>query len=1085
MPQADAATAASPAAPAANGNGARPPITHKMLVDWAGAQAVRDAEAILSKGLVLQAEYEPPRVKGIILWNNRELHTALRMLPDGTVDNECPCYASKERAVICAHAIAVGLTLVRRHADPLREQKHQEEMRRATRLAAIPEKEYIRRVPVGSPGSVAAELRITLPADWTMQAPTGRVRLVCEAVYQQHAVPLDQVPRDIPLSFSQRDEALLFVLEDIAEGPARGVLDAKLSDFLNIVGLNAGRTIACADGEPVEVHETRLRTQVQMDLSPGSGELILSAATELPFRKEGERAVHVASGREVWAYGADHLWPLENVLPGPYQGLYDGPISIPRQNVLRFLQHELPVIQRSAAIVTDLTLDLFTIEPARPRFRLIVRGSLASVSGTASALYGDLELALVKPDPRGQFAIPDPEDLLRYTVRNLDAERAALRILAGIGLAGEVGDSLGSLMGRRDVLNFLGSRIPALRRAGWRVDMEGRIGPVLDSSDFVTPVVHIHEEGERWFDVSFEFEDAAGASISNSDVQLALRRGESFIERGDRVMLIDSDAVTSMQDVFSDCAVADGDARGHFRMASVYGAFVKSSLDALDGIDVESTSAWRQSVAKANRDREMRVESVPVAPPLAGILRPYQLEGVNWLWFLESNGFCGILADEMGLGKTLQTLTWLRETHNKNRHDGKPALIVCPTSIVENWAQEATRYVPELKVMAVTGADRHAKWTDIGTTDIVITSYALLKRDIERYVETEFSAAILDEAQHIKNRSTQNAQAAKRIRARHRLVLTGTPIENSVADLWSIMDYLMPGYLGSHETFRTHYEMPIGRGGQDAEVAQARLRRKLHPFLLRRVRTEVAKDLPPRIEKISPCALSPDQQLVYAEVLNASRRRLQDMVAKQGFNRCRMEVLSTLMRLRQICCHLDLLKLPDLQPKFPSAKMDLFFELLDEALDGNHRVLVFSQFVSMLQILRQNLDQRELQYCYLDGATKDRMDVVHRFNSKRDIPVFLISLKAGGTGLNLTGADVVIHYDPWWNPAVENQATDRAYRIGQKRTVYSIKLITQNTVEEKVLALQARKQSIINATMQSDEKMLQSLTWEDIQELLA
>jgi SNF2 family DNA or RNA helicase len=316
-------------------------------------------------------------------------------------------------------------------------------------------------------------------------------------------------------------------------------------------------------------------------------------------------------------------------------------------------------------------------------------------------------------------------------------------------------------------------------------------------------------------------------------------------------------------------------------------------------------------------------------------------------------------------------------------------------------------------------------------------------------------------------------------------VLTGTPLENSVSDLWSIMDFVMPGYLSTHEKFRDRYELPITRGGDDAAPLHAKLRRKLHPFLLRRLRTEVARDLPPKIERLSSCQLTPDQQVVYNEVLNVSRRRLTEMVAKHGFNKCRMEVLSTLMRLRQICCHLDLLKLPDLQPKFPSAKMDLFFELLDEALDGGHRVLVFSQFVTMLQILRRNLEQRKLAYCYLDGATKERMEVVHKFNTDRAVPVFLISLKAGGTGLNLTGADMVIHYDPWWNPAVEDQATDRAYRIGQKRTVYSIKLIAKGTVEEKVLALQQKKKHIINATLQTDEKMMQALTWDDIQELMA
>ena len=348
----------------------------------------------------------------------------------------------------------------------------------------------------------------------------------------------------------------------------------------------------------------------------------------------------------------------------------------------------------------------------------------------------------------------------------------------------------------------------------------------------------------------------------------------------------------------------------------------------------------------------------------------------------------------------------------------------------------------------------------------------------------EFACMMLDEAQHIKNRSTRNAQAAKKVRASHKIVLTGTPIENGVADLWSIMDFLMPGYLGGHATFRTNYELPIQNATEDGVLAQQKLRRKVHPFLMRRLKRDVAKDLPDKIEKVQSCILTKDQQLVYKELLAASRRKITDMVAEQGFGRSRLEILKTLMRLRQTCCHLDLLKLKDLEAERPSGKLEAFRELLDEALDGGHRVLVFSQFVSMLTILRKELEERGLSYCYLDGSTKDRMEQVKRFNTDSSIPVFLISLKAGGSGLTLTGADMVVHFDPWWNPAVEDQATDRAHRIGQKRTVYSLKLITRGTIEEKVLEMQKRKKAIIDATLDSDEAAMEAFSWEDIQELL-
>ncbi|MCF7849918.1 MAG: DEAD/DEAH box helicase, partial [Kiritimatiellales bacterium] len=476
---------------------------------------------------------------------------------------------------------------------------------------------------------------------------------------------------------------------------------------------------------------------------------------------------------------------------------------------------------------------------------------------------------------------------------------------------------------------------------------------------------------------------------------------------------------------------------------------------------------------------------VELSANLNGTLRSYQKEGVNWLSFLEKRGFCGVLADEMGLGKTIQTLAWLQLNRQHEDARGKPTLIICPTSLVENWAEESAKFTPDLKVLTLHGTDRHEKWEDVENSDIIISSYALMRRDIKKHLEYKYAVVILDEAQHIKNRSTQNAVAAKKLKAEQRLVLTGTPIENSVADLWSIMDFLMPGYLGHHKAFREYYELPIANGGSDGDYAQSKLRRKLHPFLLRRMKKQVAKDLPPKIERIAPCTLTKDQQLVYTQLLEDAKRKISNIVAEQGFNKSRMEILTTLLRLRQTCCHIDLLKMEDVKSEFPSAKMDIFFELLDEALDSKHRVLVFSQFTSMLAILRKELEDRDLQYCYLDGSTKDRQEVVKEFNRNRDIPVFLMSLKAGGTGLNLTGADMVIHFDPWWNPAVEDQATDRAHRIGQKRTVYSVKLITKGTVEEKVLELQRRKKTIIDATLTTDEQVMQKLTWEDVQELLS
>jgi len=1061
----------------------RIPITLKRLEAWAGAQVVREARSLVEQGGVLKAEYEPPYITGTLVHASREFSTRMRILRDGNVESECPCYANRERGMICTHVIALGLVIAARQSDPEREHKHKEEIRRANRLAAINEEKYLKRARRGSAGATTAAVKVVLDPAWMEDVDGDAVKVLCFINIQGRDLPADAVPPGTILGLDKNDETLLYVLEDICEGPAKARLALGRRDFMNLLHLLADQTICDTDDMPVSIHREPLQTYLRMEMDPANGNLRLAAVTDMPGLPPGEDPFYIVAGNQAWAYGADHFWPVANVLPEPYHEIYQKPITIPRNHVLRFLQGELPLLTKHAQLQSDITPDLFTVDPATPRFRLEIHGSPASLSAVLYAVYEPVELVAAKPDAREHFAIPDPDDFMRYTARSKPAENDALVLLSTLGLRGETGDSLNSIVGSREVLNFLGGSLPTLRRLGWQIDLHGRVTPFFESLPFATPVVKVEQDAQgRWFDVGFDFEDASGTSISQAEIHNALRKGDAWVERNGQPVLIDTPAVESMLGVFADCDSTEADAAGRFRLSNLYAPFVKSSLDALDGVDIDDDPAWRRQAEQSNRT--MQIEHTPVPEALAGILRPYQKDGIDWLRFLEKNRFCGLLADEMGLGKTLQTLAWLQlERHHADARS-LPSLVVCPTSLVQNWVEEAARFAPALRVLTVSGAQRQEQHGQIAEHDLVVTSYSLLRRDIDQYLAFEFAAVVLDEAQHIKNRSTRNALAAKQLRAFHRLVLTGTPVENGVSDVWSIMDFLMPGYLGRHDAFRLAYELPIAKGGPDADLAQRKLRRKLHPFLLRRLKRDVAKELPPKIQSISTCELSPDQRLVYKEILERSRRRIADMVSTQGFNRSRMEILTTLLKLRQICCHLDLLKLDGVKAQQPSAKLDLFLELVDEAIDGGHRILVFSQFVTMLHILRDRLEERGIAYCYLDGSTKDRMEQVHRFNTDRGIPIFLISLKAGGTGLNLTGADMVIHYDPWWNPAVEAQATDRAYRIGQKRTVYSVKLITKGTVEEKVVEKQKRKSDIINATVESDEAMMQSMSWEDVQELL-
>jgi SNF2 family DNA or RNA helicase len=386
---------------------------------------------------------------------------------------------------------------------------------------------------------------------------------------------------------------------------------------------------------------------------------------------------------------------------------------------------------------------------------------------------------------------------------------------------------------------------------------------------------------------------------------------------------------------------------------------------------------------------------------------------------------------------------------------------VCPSSLVHNWLAEAGKFVPDLKAVAIEGPKRKEVLAAHPGADLLITSYALLRLDIDLYREREFEVVILDEAQHIKNPESQVSRAAFRLPGTHRFALTGTPIENSVKDLWSIMNFVMPGYLGERSQFEDRFEKPLARG--DAPELQRRLVRRLKPVVLRRLKEEVAEDLPEKIEQVRYCELSESQRQVYRSILEESREMIHD--AEGG--RRRMLALTALLRLRQACCDLRLLNLPGVDEEGGSVKMEELEGLLEEAVAGGHRVLVFSQFVQMLQGIVPVLMEKGFEFCYLDGQTRNRGEVVRRFQES-SVPVFLISLKAGGVGLNLTGADTVIHVDPWWNPAVEAQATDRAHRIGQKRVVTSYRLITRNTVEEKILALQERKRKLIASTLDED-----------------
>ncbi len=557
---------------------------------------------------------------------------------------------------------------------------------------------------------------------------------------------------------------------------------------------------------------------------------------------------------------------------------------------------------------------------------------------------------------------------------------------------------------------------------------------------------------------------------------------ESYRQRKKYHRLVDGSFLSLDDDVFADILniteglSISGDtlAGGEVSVPFYRALYVDEILKNSSFFSVERNSELKKLV------RDMKyVDDSDFAPPesLKGILRNYQKTGFKWLKTLEMCGFSGILADDMGLGKTLQVISLIKD---KKDEKGKvSALVVCPASLVLNWESEIEKFAPDLRAVCLIGSNaaRAEMMKNLEDKDVLITSYELLKRDIAEYGELRFDYQIIDEAQYIKNYTTQNAKAVKTIKSKTKFALTGTPVENNLSELWSIFDFLMPGYLYSHSYFKNYFETPAIREKDSSAIK--RLKAIVSPFILRRLKSDVLKELPEKHETVIYAQMGEEQKKLYRA--NALQIKEEFKFKTQEENANRFMVLAMLMRLRQLCCHPSLVYE---NYEEESAKLELCLSLLESLKEGGHKVLLFSQFTSMLDIISKKLDEMKIPYYEIRGSTKkeERKELVDRFNED-ETPVFLISLKAGGTGLNLTGADMVIHYDPWWNMSVQNQATDRAHRIGQKKSVQVYKLIIKDSIEEKILKLQEKKRNLADSVISGEELDILSLSKDEILKL--
>ncbi|MCA9030496.1 MAG: DEAD/DEAH box helicase family protein [Planctomycetaceae bacterium] len=711
----------------------------------------------------------------------------------------------------------------------------------------------------------------------------------------------------------------------------------------------------------------------------------------------------------------------------------------------------------------------------RPRLKLFT----PSLKGTMprDRIQGDIEFVYDRILVRGSthsWALPLPDEQ-SCLVRDIKMEQACWGQLQSLGVL-RIDDRGGNKHDVQVPLNQLTNILRELFTSGWEI--------LSDEKPFRQPgeVAFRVESGIDWFDVTGEVQ-YGGTSVSIPVLLSALARGDRTVQLDDGSLGFVPEEWKERFGVLLSLAESDGDG---LRFTSSQAALVDALLSTQTQVDFdEKFLLWRQKLAEFNG---VSMSREPAS--FQGELRDYQREGLGWLKFLEEFQFGGCLADDMGLGKTIMVLALLERRRTQQAGQRRPSLIVVPRSLVFNWLSEGAAFAPKLRMLDYTGPNRGDLATNVHGHDAVVTTYGTVRREALQLQDIEFDYLILDEAQAIKNHRTAIAKAVRLLNGRHRLALSGTPIENRLLELWSLFEFLNPGMLGSRKAFkdlsapRPGNQMPpeSGAAGESSQETCDLLARAIRPFVLRRTKAEVVRDLPPKTEQTIYCDLTKRQRRQYDELREYYRAKLLETVSTQGWEEAKFLVLQALVRLRQAACHSGLVDPKRIDE--PSAKVTLAVDRVSELAAEGYKVLVFSQFTAFLGIVRERLDARGIVHEYLDGRTRDRAARVARFQNDPRVSAFLISLKAGGVGLNLTAAEHVLLLDPWWNPAVEAQAIDRAHRIGQTRPVLAWRIVARDTVEERILELQAHKRSLADAIIRADTGLVKELRREDLEVLL-
>lgn len=1046
----------------------------KYIKDRASAGSWRRGYESYLKDVVLECYPEKNFFKGKVKGNFQDSYKTDLIFKKNAVEARCDCPLKEEW---CKHAVAVGLKAIDAHAfEDFMETKYKVEYDfedENTALTEPPQGNFIFHFnPKRKPNFFSILV---------MSRETGKVVRAIEPILKA-LIEAQKQDKSFELNNSQKVEVLMFqqLLKTSRQDKKAGWYDIPITKFADMFPL-----MAKADEVLDEKTKQRLKfsdKEWRIVLSVNSsnvGNILLALEWKRPDKDE------VYPFEEVRYFSRHLKW-------GRYKNVIfptTTPVSVIPQNLIKssftdlkdadggkFIYEELPKLQKVMDVEISETINKLLLEQ-RPPLNIVTMGIDYDQSLKASLEfeYDGVKVPYSKTSEKTPYVTIKNDDNLYWVKRNLEHEHAAYNMLLACKFVPMQTNNLA--LEKENAIDFYNYYIKQAGE-GWKFVEKDDMNffKIMEEPFKLKADIDFCENSTDGFEI-FLYGQAGEEKISFEDIYDTIQNGEKY-SRVRSLGFVEYPA----QDIYSLMRSFNSfDVYRNNDNKFIVKTYRAGLLNELQNLNVDLVLSDRFNEFWKQMSTFSTSEDVTLPTTIKADLREYQMKGFSWLWFMYKYGLNGILADDMGLGKTLQALAILQKA--KEVDGPMPTLVICPTSVVFNWEMEIQKFAPELTCLKLSGVERKQYFKQIPDYDIVITSYALIRRDIEKLKKINFRYVILDESQNIKNALSQTAQSVKRLNSTHKLALSGTPIENKLEELWSVFDFLMPGFMFSISEFNYRYVNPIMERAD--KTVEKRLKLQIYPFILRRMKRDVAKDLPDKVENIAYCELTDDQRDFYMEVLDSTREELFKSIEQNGLEKSRMSIFSALLRLRQICCHPRLYDKENVKKIDQSGKFEYLKDMLEEIIDEGHRVLLFSQFVDMLQLVRGWLEREAIPYEFLTGQTKDRQGAVERFNNNPSIPIFLVSLKAGGTGLNLTGADYVIHYDPWWNPAVEDQATDRAYRIGQTKKVFVYRLITKNTVEEKIQRLKQVKRNLVDSVISVDRNITKSLTIDDVKEIFS